>query len=75
MFYCDIKYNIINHLKTFVQMRGYNVYEAIYAIMDIYLSNEMYMFLSVLLEVKSEIDKLFDNLYIIEFNNKYYKTI
>lgn len=68
MSYEDIKLNVQVNVEIRMYRDRTTIDGAISNLMDFYLTNEMYEYLTVLLDVQSEINKLRQNIITIYFN-------
>jgi hypothetical protein len=68
MSYEDIKLNVQSNVQIRMYRERTTIDGAISSLMDFYLTNEIYDYLVVLLDVQSEINKLRQNLITIYFN-------
>ncbi len=74
MTYDEIKLNVKNNIELTMCRQKLSVDDAISFLIDFYLTNEMFDFLSVILSVQYEIFSLRQNL-INNFYNNLFKTI
>ncbi len=64
----DIKLNVQGNIELTMYRNRTTIDGAILILMDFYLTNELFDYLTILLDVQSEINKLRQNIITIYFN-------